>query len=804
MRVEPNISREALFDRLDYKPHSEGQWAIHNSTARYRAACCGRRYGKALALDTPIPTPDGFKTMGELEQGDRVFDEQGDIVNVINTSPIMYGRKCYRVIFNDGNEIVADAEHLWYTWDKRSRKAINDSRRQSLPDVITTEQIKKTLYTNSGELNHAVQVTQPLKFDYHDDLLVVEPYVLGIWLGDGSSRDGGITTADLEIVSYIAHVGYEIEKSKAKYRYGTKGLYIQLKELNLIRNKHIPNRYLFAPPAERKALLEGLMDSDGCAQKNGTVEFVNKNHLLCEGVYWLAASLGYKPRWGKTRIINDTNYHRVYFIPPEPVFRLERKKLTQLMQQGRGLQRYLRMIKDVIEIDSVPVKCITVDSLSKLYLAGIACIPTHNSQAFGHEMTYKMFVPESVNWICGPDYSLGEKEFRVVYRDFGKLGLLKYCNKSYNVKQGNMRIHFKELDSLLEVKSAERPDSLVGEGLDHVIMSEAAKHKMSTWQMFIQPGLTDKLGSADFPSTPEGWNWYEGLYQLGQNPDFADYASWRLPSWENEIVFPGSFKPNCPNIIEGFHFNSVPCDCNKEIVQIFNTVSAMYFWQEYGAEFTSFEGLIYPEFDENTHVFDFGYQPQFESWWALDFGYTDPFICLDIFIDSQDRVYVWREYLKSYVSTFEHGTLLKQRENPEGFHVDGIAADPRGADEIATLAYKIGAISHNAVGVSLGYEAIKQALRRRPDGTYGLYISSNCPETICSIKSLRANEGKPGYELTRGQFDHPADALRYFFNERFVLRGSVNLADVYAAYRGSEAAGFFQHESGLTLNQRFS
>lgn len=421
-------------------------------------------------------------------------------------------------------------------------------------------------------------------------------------------------------------------------------------------------------------------------------------------------------------------------------------------------------------------------------------------------MTLKMFVPESINWIVGPDYGLGEKEFRIVYKDFQKLGLLKYCNKSYNKNQGNMRIHFKELDSLLEVKSAERPDSLVGEGLDHVVMSEAAKHKVSTWQMYIQPALTDKRGSADFPSTPEGFNWYEGLYQLGQHPDFPDYDSWRLPSWTNPVVFPNGFNPECPNIIEGYHFTKqvTECNCDPEIVQVFNTVSSLYFWQEYGAEFTSYEGLIYPEFGEKTHVIDFDYQPQFENWWGLDFGYSDPFICVDIMIDPMDRMYIWREYVKSYVSTYEHGMVLKKRSNPKGWHVDGIAADPRGADEIATLAYQIGTISHNPIGVMLGYEAIKQAMKKRPDGTYGFYIHPSCTETIRSFKNLRANEGKPGYELTRGQFDHPADAVRYFANERFVLRGSVNLADVYDAYRGSEAAGFFQYQGGMSLDRRFS
>src|SRR6266496_5558089 len=97
---------------------------------------------------------------------------------------------------------------------------------------------------------------------------------------------------------------------------------------------------------------------------------------------------------------------------------------------------------------------------------------------------------------------------------------------------------------------------------------------------------------------------------------------------------------------------------------------------------------------------EFDYNPALESWWALDFGYTDPFVCLDITIDTSDRVYVWREYVVRFRSTHEHGLLLKSRPNPDGFHVDGIAADPRGADEIATLAVIIGSIVANPVGIS--------------------------------------------------------------------------------------------------------
>jgi hypothetical protein len=367
-----------------------------------------------------------------------------------------------------------------------------------------------------------------------------------------------------------------------------------------------------------------------------------------------------------------------------------------------------------------------------------------------------------------------------------------------------MRIHFKELNSLIEVKSAERPDSLVGEGLDHVIMSEAAKHKMSTWQMYIQPALTDKRGSADFPSTPQGFNWYEGLYQLGQSDDqqLVEYASWRLPTWTNAAIFPGGFDPNCINILEGHHYTNHPCTCDLELVTTFNTVSYMYWLQEYAAEFTAFEGLIYPEFQERTHVREFAFNPSWKNWWALDFGYNDPFICLDIMIDSSDRVYVWREYVVSYKSTGDHGIILKNRDNPDGFHVDAIAADPKGADEIATLAWILGSISHNSVGVTMGCEAIKRAMKIRDDGLPGLVIHPRCVNTIKSLKTIHSKEGAPGYEIGRGQFDHPADALRYFFNEYFVMGGNFNLAQVYAGYGGSEAAGFFRYYNQTVQNSR--
>src|SRR4029453_7169812 len=113
--------------------------------------------------------------------------------------------------------------------------------------------------------------------------------------------------------------------------------------------------------------------------------------------------------------------------------------------------------------------------------------------------------------IVAPKYVLGEKEFRVTWRDLKKLNVLSRCKTHYNIEQGRMDIYWPEMDSMLQVKSAERPDSLVGEGIDHVCMSEAAKHRRTTWEMYIRPALQDKRGTADFPTTPQGFNWFKGL-----------------------------------------------------------------------------------------------------------------------------------------------------------------------------------------------------------------------------------------------------------------------------------------------------
>src|SRR5262245_39708346 len=174
-------------------------------------------------------------------------------------------------------------------------------------------------------------------------------------------------------------------------------------------------------------------------------------------------------------------------------------------------------------------------------------------------------------WVCGPTYKLAEKEFRVVYRNYvNKLGIGSFIKKSYNVKQGDMRMEF-PWGTILEAVSATNQDSLLGEGLDRVVMSEAARHTLQTWEQYIEPAISDRRGSVDFPSTPRGFNWYNGIWRLGQRHEMPDYESWRFPSWDNTIRYPGGYD-------------------DPELVRIRKVASPGYWKQEYCAEFTSFEG----------------------------------------------------------------------------------------------------------------------------------------------------------------------------------------------------------------------
>ena len=382
--------------------------------------------GKALALDTPIPTPSGWSVMGDLLVGDEVFDESGRPCSVTYVTPVQLDRECYEIEFDDGSRLTADADHQWFAYDLpawrslRSRRqqledlagdpsplARDQSARQRHPRVVTTRQMVEegVLVGSDRRPNWYLPLAQPLELPEQD--LPVDPYVLGCWLGDGTSTSSQMTIGDEDVAHFrgeFAAAGYPlVHRHDLQYAtvpvagsgawQGYQGeqrvLTRELQTAGLLngRRKHIPDLYMRASWKQRLALLQGLLDTDGCVtNSNGTVELCLANRELLQQAHELVCSLGHKPAAIREKTIalpdgRSATAWRFCWTPLDPVFRLSRK--ADRLEAQRSHRAFgtmtRRAIRSIRPVTSVPVRCITVDSPNHLYLAGKTMVPTHNT-----------------------------------------------------------------------------------------------------------------------------------------------------------------------------------------------------------------------------------------------------------------------------------------------------------------------------------------------------------------------------------------------------------------------------------------
>lgn len=374
---------------------------------------------KALALDTQLATPTGWTTMGAITIGDRVFDELGNPCSVTHVTEVMDKQECYRVTFSDGSSIVADAGHSWSVeWWK-----VVDGKQCRVAGIRKTHEIAKGVRL-SQRFKYSVRSTAPLRLD--ETSPPVDPYVLGVWLGDGLSHRPAITIGahdSEEFSGLLRECGVTVECRRARagtvllvmdprsVRRNRSGQYGRvpgtvsdgLASLSLLSKsgdgnsrKRIPPIYLRASADQRLALLQGLMDTDGHIGKDGRQASIDTVlPCLADGIEELLVSLGLTPRRSTRhgyyrkedgRRVRCRDVVRLSFAvrPGLSIFRLTRKSARQLESPRQWSGRAdRRRIVAVGRVPSVPVRCITVDSPSHLYLAGRSMIRTHNSYAGG-------------------------------------------------------------------------------------------------------------------------------------------------------------------------------------------------------------------------------------------------------------------------------------------------------------------------------------------------------------------------------------------------------------------------------------
>lgn len=364
-------------------------------------------------------------------------------------------------------------------------------------------------------------------------------------------------------------------------------------------------------------------------------------------------------------------------------------------------------------------------------------------------------------WIIGPNYTDAEKEFRVIYNTFKALGIDTISNKFVsNVENGNMHIET-SWGWDLQCRSAQKPDSLVGEGLDFVLLAEAGRHSKKTFTEYVRPALSDKRGFSMMSGVPEDvadTNLLYWAYNRGQDEAFSQWQSWQLPSWTNTHVFPGGRD-------------------DPEIIEAASDLTDDEFRRQYGGEFVLKRGRVMKEWDDDKHVVDVKYRRDWPLYAAVDFGYTNDWVWLWIQVDPlENRTYVIGE--KRWKFTDTEMIAKEMAQSPLISNCLGIYVDPSSPDDAAILRRHLGVGTRANTGgeIRLRLQLIRSALKTRPEHLPedhperlpNLMVDRSCDRLIWEMREgYRWHENRGGEknvsEIPQDDNNHGPEALGRFY-----------------------------------------
>ena len=366
-----------------------------SGVTRYNQGLDAKSLNKLLALDTLVPLIDGtYKLNKDIVEGDIVVGSDGKGVRVLKAHPVQMPERAFEITFKSGDVIRAGGDHRW------SVKVCDRHSRNMSPEweKLPTERIYDLIQTG-----HKVFIPRVGPVDFTEKDLPIPPYLLGAWLGDGNAHTNRFTTMEPEIVEafdswaktfYKGRVEECLHSNSGKaktYQLVNTPFRKMLKDLGVLRDsrheetrsnvKHIPDIYLQGSFDQRLALLRGLMDTDGCIDKNGNAIFCNSEPALVMGFALLVESLGGKPnvnwRKGVSRRFPNARPHA------HVTFALEYCPVTLPAKAARWRTNPKYWEKQAIvkirEIPIEPMRCLTVDAEDELYVCGRRLTLTSNT-----------------------------------------------------------------------------------------------------------------------------------------------------------------------------------------------------------------------------------------------------------------------------------------------------------------------------------------------------------------------------------------------------------------------------------------
>jgi len=445
--------------------------------------------GKCVDEDCLIPcqvalSPDGhleatgMKVVrwGDIKIGDYVFGADGVPTRVIATNH--YRREHYRVTFDDRSSVVVSGEHEWLVKGRQDRRKGLGWRLMETQGLIAAG-VKRSNGANMAR-QWEIPIQGAVRFA-HVEGLPLDPYVMGVWLGDGSR---GVIAKDSPAVR---------EKLAARHHGGvtarSNGRSVGITKVNWESDpvfacrsweKYIPDAYKYAGVAQRRALFEGLMDGDGEVQASGSCGYSSSSERLLDDVVWLARSLGYKamkqeavkqPRYrdGDGNLRNGRLAYRATIqVPDNPFTHEERRAAFKPASEERYLKRWIDSIEPVGLLDGM---CITVEAKDSLYLTDDFHV-THNSSAVAMASLWHLIwrVPGKVVMTAPTSAQLFDALFSEVKR------MAKQMKEPFasliEVKADRIELKSRAADAFISCRTsrAEQPEALAGVHSPHVLL----------------------------------------------------------------------------------------------------------------------------------------------------------------------------------------------------------------------------------------------------------------------------------------------------------------------------------------------
>lgn len=476
----------------------------------------GHGVGKAIGLNTIIPTPSGSVKWGTLQKGNKVFAEDGSITAIRRTFDHR-NKDMYWVYFDDGTNILVCEDHLWKVKGRQERRKDLGWTVMSTKDIINKGVLRSNGISKAKQWEIPIQgATQ---FPYRD--IPVTPYLFGVWLGDGVRMTSSYCKPYLEVENRINTEGNICKRSERD----TDRVYVE----NLVKGlskvgvadlycyeKYVPDLYKYNSIEIRKAVLEGLLDTDGECDRNGSIIFSSTSKRLAEDVMWLSRSIGGKASLQPTvknpfyysldrEKIQGRKCYRVTVSLTFNPFSIKHKAVRWHPIQDRYLKRWISKIEYSGKEDAM---CIEVDHPSHCYLAN-DFIVTHNTTSLAWAILWFLTCYTNCRIPCTAPTA--DQLIRVLWPEIDKWRTRSILKDFIVWQKEKVFIKGEEQQSFAYYKTARTPEALAGIHEDNImyVMDEASGIEDVIWEP-VEGALTSgnaKVIATSNPTKPEG-NFY--------------------------------------------------------------------------------------------------------------------------------------------------------------------------------------------------------------------------------------------------------------------------------------------------------